>query len=269
MQIASGARVQMIWTASDPPLDINFGDDKASDDGSDDSDNDTDKGASAISADGHTGPTTECQILYSSILESITSLLKLSMFISKSTRGNKFGKSSRARKYETQYDINHVRDRFPFASRWPHLVGRLGKANAQRRQWLSYQRRNREKEAVLALIDEYETSLSSDAALGHNDEGPQQHQRAGTGLMEPSVWTEEHKDRSPSLSSTKASTNEEPGEIIGTDVSEMSCSETSFGGSEYETSLVPRLPPEAANQSPFECPYCFSIITVVGNSACR
>lgn len=191
------------------------------------------------------------------------------MFIRKSTRGKKFAESSRAQKYETQYDINHVRDRYPFASIWPHLVERLGKANAQRRQWLSYQRRNREKKAVLALIDEYETSLSSDAALGHNDEGPQQHKLAGKGLTKPSVWTEEHKDQYSSLSSTKASTIEEPEEIIGTGVSEMSCSETSFGGSEYETCLVPQLPPEAANQSPFECPYCFSIITVAGNSAWR
>ncbi|KAI4218962.1 MAG: hypothetical protein LQ349_008507 [Xanthoria aureola] len=259
----------MISTALDPPLDMNFAYNQASDDDSDDSDEDFDKKAIRGSADGQLEPTTESQILHSSILESITSLLKLSMFIRKSTRGKKFAESSRAQKYETQYDINHVRDRYPFASIWPHLVERLGKANAQRRQWLSYQRRNREKEAVLALIDEYETSLSSDAALGHNDEGPQQHKLAGKGLTKPSVWTEEHKDQYSSLSSTKASTIEEPEEIIGTGVSEMSCSETSFGGSEYETSLVPQLPPEAANQSPFECPYCFSIITVAGNSAWR
>lgn len=254
----------MIWTAFDPPLDMNFEDYKASDDDSDDSDNDTDKGASAISADGHTGPTTECQILYSSILESITSLLKLSMFISKSTRGNKFGKSSRAQKYETQYDINHVRDRFPFASRWLHLVERLGKANAQRRQWLSYQRRHREKLAVPASIDEHGTSFGLDLALGSNREGLQPYKLVRTG---------EREDPYSTLSSTKASTfyqkNEEPGEITGTDLSETSGSETSFSDSGYETNLVPQPPPEAADQSPFECLYCFSIITIAGNSAWR
>lgn len=263
----------MTWTPFDPPLDMDFADDKASDDDSDDSDEGNEKGASVGSADGHGGLTTESQILYSSILESITSLLKLSMFIRKSTRGNKFARSSRAQKYQTQYDINHVRDRFPFASRWPHLVDRLGKANAQRRQWLSYQRRHREKLAVPASLDQHGTSFGPDLALGHNNEGPQHHTLARKATTEPSVWTEEHKDPYSTLSSTKASTfyqmNEQQRESTGTDVSETSCSETSSGDFDYETNLVPQPPPEAADQSPFECPYCFSIITIAGNSAWR
>ena len=39
----------------------------------------------------------------------------------------------------------YVRDKFPWAAENQPLVQRLGKANAQRRQWLSYRRRHREK----------------------------------------------------------------------------------------------------------------------------
>ncbi|KAL8650706.1 MAG: hypothetical protein Q9226_005029 [Calogaya cf. arnoldii] len=270
-QIASGARAQMVWTHVDLPLAVEFPDDIASDDEDDDSDEDTDEAAGTASADGNSGARTESQMLYSSILESITSLLKLSVFIRKSTRGNKFTKSSRAQKYETHYDINHVRDRFPFAARLPHLVDRLGKANAQRRQWLSYQRRHREKLAAPASTDEAGSLFGPRPALGYMDDERQRYTVMREGITERSVWTDELRQPYSALSSTKASTfyqtNEQPRENAGTDVSETSCSETSLGDLDYETNLVPHPPPEAADQSPFECPYCFSIITIAGDNA--
>ncbi|KAL8907441.1 MAG: hypothetical protein Q9207_001411 [Kuettlingeria erythrocarpa] len=273
LQIASGARTQMIWTASDPPLDMEFSDDTASEDDDNNTDEEIREGADTGSTDDHTASTSESQMLYSSIVESITSLLKLSMFIRRSTKGNKFAKSSRAQKYETQYDINHVRDRFPFASRWPHLVDRLGKANAQRRQWLSYQRRHREKLAVPAALDKDGTSFGQDPDVGQKDEGPQPRAWAREGRPEASVWTDEQRDPYSTLSSTKASTfyqaNEQPRETIDSDRSETSTSETSFGDVDSEINLVPQPPLEAADQNPFECPYCFSIITIAGSGAWR
>lgn len=263
----------MIWTASNPPLDMEFTDDSASDDDDEDDYEVTSSAAGTGSADDHDQPTSESQILYSSVLESITSLLRLSMFIRKSTKGNKFAKSSRAQKYETQYDSNHIRDRFPFASKYPLLVDRLGKANAQRRQWLSYQRRHREKLAAPTAIDESSTSFNPEPAVGRNNEGLQEHSLVREGIIDPTVWTEEFRDPYSMLSSTKASTfypmDEQARELSDTDLSETSDTESSPGDLDYETNLVPQPPVEAADQNPFECPYCFSIITIAGNNAWR
>ncbi|KAL9629955.1 MAG: hypothetical protein Q9204_004983 [Flavoplaca sp. TL-2023a] len=267
------ARIQMIWTPSYPPLDMEFTDDSASDDDDEDDCEVTSSAAGTDSAEDHDRPTSESQILYSSILESITSLLRLTMFIRKSTRGNKFAKSSRAQKYETQYDINHVRDSFPFASKSPHLVDRLGKANAQRRQWLSHQRRHREKLAAQTAIDESSTSFNPGPAVARIDEGLQEHSLVRKGTIDRTIWTGELRDPYSILSSTKASTfypmDEQRRELSDTDLSQTSGTETNLGDLDSETNLVPQPPVEAADQNPFECPYCFSIITIAGENAWR
>ncbi|KAL8884604.1 MAG: hypothetical protein Q9192_006805 [Flavoplaca navasiana] len=176
-------------------------------------------------------------------------------------------------KYETQYDINHVRDRFPFASKCPLLVDRLGKANAQRRQWLSYQRRHREELAAPTAIDESSTSFNPEPAVARNDEGLQGHSLVQEGTLDPTVRTGELRDPYSILSSTKASTfyhmDEQPRELSDTDSSETAGTETSLGALDNETNLVPQPPIEAADQNPFECPYCFSIITIASNNAWR
>ena len=145
-QILSGNRIQQTWTLSDGLSSLEFsGDEESSNE-----DNDSDEMQTPSSSGESARPTTESELLYQSISEAITSLLKLSMFIRRSTRGKKFSKSSTAQKYETQYDIIHVRDRYPHAADNPILIERLGKANAQRRQWLSYKKRHREKLAFPA-----------------------------------------------------------------------------------------------------------------------
>ena len=135
--ILSDARTQQTWTSSDDMASLDFSDIEDSDE----NDNDDEPTTPSLSG-GSSQPTTESQLLYQSVLEATTSLLKLSMFIRKSARRNKFAKSSTVQKYETQYDIIHVRDKYPFASENLVLIECHGKANAQRRQWLSYKKRH-------------------------------------------------------------------------------------------------------------------------------
>lgn len=71
--------------------------------------------------------------------------MRLSIVIQRSSRRDKFARSSRERPYFTYFDTNHVREMFPYARDNVSLVGKLGKANAQRRQWLSYRRHHHEK----------------------------------------------------------------------------------------------------------------------------
>ena len=255
-QIWSGARTQQTWTTSVETAFLDLSDIEDSDE-----DDSGELPATPSSLDQSSESTTESQLLYQSILESITSLLKLSMFIRKSTRGNKFAKSSTAQRYETQYDIIHVRDRFPFASESPLLIERLGKANAQRRQWLSYKKRHREKlgmseaPSVKRTFSSSESDVQAGATTGKDPPGT-------------SILTEDSKKPPTTLSSTQASIfypHDDPERVVAeNEPSETSYSETRFGDDEQEPNLVPHPPPESADENPFECPYCFSIIVISG-----
>lgn len=263
-QIFSGARTQQVWTLSDDTSSFDFSEDEDSDE--------EDEGNGLVtegSSCGSSGSPTESHLLHHSILEAITSLLKLSMFIRKSARGNKFARSSAAQKYETQYDIIHIRDRYPHASENTFLIERLGKANAQRRQWLSYKRRHRDKMALTAYPDIQDPNAER-MPYSEVDTSTNLQENAEEKDLSSSIQSRERKGDLPTvLSSTKASTfyqRDDPGsQVSETDVSGTSYSESRFGGNGQESNLIPQPPHESADENPFECPYCFSIITVTGN----
>ncbi|KAL9072549.1 MAG: hypothetical protein Q9161_003561 [Pseudevernia consocians] len=262
-QIFSGARTQQVWTLSDDTYSFDF---------SEDEDSDKEDGENGLVAEssscGSSGPTTESHILHYSTLEAITSLLKLSMVIRKSARGNKFARSSAGQKYETQYDIIHIRDRYPHASENTFLIERLGKANAQRRQWLSYKRRHRDKMAVTAYPD-IEDPNTERMPYSEIDPSTNLQENVEEEALGSSIQSRERKhDVATVLSSTKASTfyqrNERRSQLSETDLSGTSYSESRFGDIGQETNLIPQPPPESIDDKPFECPYCFSIITITG-----
>lgn len=262
-QIFSGARTQQIWTFSDENVQFDFSEDEDSDE--------MDEGnglATEASSCGPSEPTTESHSLHHSILEAIASLLKLSMFIRKSARANKFARSSAAQKYETQYDIIHVRDRYPHASENTFLIDRLGKANAQRRQWLSYKKRHRDKMALAAYPDIEDSNAEQMSYFDIDTSTKLQEDPEEEDPSSSSEFRERRHDQVTVLSSTKASTFyqfDEPGsQMSETDLSGTSCSESRFGDIGQETNLIPQPPPESIDENPFECPYCFSIITVTG-----
>ena len=93
---------------------------------------------------------TESKDLHLLVNESITTLLRLSVQVHSSTRKAKFAKSSINKNYAIGPDVSHVRDYFPHLEITGNLAlaERLGKANAQRRKWLWYRRRHREKLSV-------------------------------------------------------------------------------------------------------------------------
>lgn len=260
----SGARTQQVWTSLDETSSLNFSDDEDSDEYSD-----NDGLATESSSGESSAPITESHLLYQSILEAITSLLKLSMFIRNSARGNKFARSSTAQKYETQYDILHVRDRYPYASKNTFLIERLGKANAQRRQWLSYKKRHRDKLGLATYPEAQDLDLEQ-VPYSNVDASTNLHDLAEGEDLSSSVELPDRKpDLATILSSTRASTfykRQEPERAMSeTEISGTSYSESRFEEIGQETNLIPQPPPESIDENPFECPYCFSIITVTGS----
>lgn len=155
-----------------------------------------------------------------------------------------------------------LRTNFLLHQKNPFLIERLGKANAQRRQWLSYKKRHREKLAMAASPKTEKSPIRSNFKGLETDI----HSRATTDF--DNLETGEHKESPTILSSTRASTFCQREDLerntLENELSETSCSETKFGDDEQETNLVPQPPPISASENLLECPYCFSITVISG-----
>lgn len=205
--------------------------------------------------------TTESGELCLSINESITSLLRLSVQLHKSFRGAKFSKSSTEQDYPVDPDISHVRDFFPHASTNDMLVEKLGKANAQRRQWLWYRRRHREK-------------LSVDLSGSKEDRIPwfKSIERSDFSSLAKLSHDDDMSEAMPSLTGTKATTFRSR---VSTrlDVASLSeAPETVFGRSsratvEEQRLMVPEMPANLFAKQPSQCPYCCNVIKISNKNA--
>ena len=218
-------------------------------------------------------PTTELQELLRSIIEAITSLLKLSIVIRNPLPRDRYAKSAGMPPLNSSYDIAHVRHKYPktegtgaegeVKDDW--LLKRLGKAITSRRQFLRYRRDHREK-------------LSRPSRNVEKREGVSKPQPR----FDASGWVETSSratrtvisDVAPSstLPQTKASTYvTDDSEDKIEELSDAGQSESSYATTVSEEAdsilLVPPMPKEAADEVPFECPYCFTIQTVIDYSA--
>ena len=278
MDIISGVRQQEVWYSTDEIFDFGAGEFSDMDSDEEDSPGDLQKspGVSSNSTSGvgsEPQRMTESNELALAMGEALRGLFQLSMFIHKSTRRNKFASFAAGRgEMETQIDIRHVQDRFPFARNNPELIERLGKANARRRQWLGYKKKHRAK-----LGRQPSPDLNPDSTT----EGPSRWSLSlGTGLpledhVGEGVDIPSDQSERTALSSTVASTfyaapplepdEESQGSEAG--YSETTYSESVEGGSEIAMSYFPQPPPESVNGNPFECPYCFQIVSITGRTS--
>lgn len=198
------------------------------------------------------GGVSEIRELSLTITGSVTRLFKLSMAISTPTPRHRYERLATIELLGSFFDVCHVRERFPKAERHAWLAERLGKANAQRRDYFRYRRKHQEKLAK---------ETKEEHAHQENKE------RA---LPESKSESREHQDSlrvKSSLGSTKASTYVPPSTSVNVEKveedSETGQSETSYATSVDEGTTgalhVPPPPPEFDQDLPFECPYCFTI----------
>ncbi|KAI1327596.1 ankyrin repeat-containing domain protein [Xylariaceae sp. FL0255] len=259
IEIVKGSRQQRVWTSSAPriePEDLSDYNEMSSD--SDDTEVILIPPSGERSSDDQF--LSESRELYLSIDESITSLLRLSVLVSKSSRKSKFARSSNAGNYSISPDINHVLDLFPCASNKPFLLDRLAKANAQRRQWLWYRRRHRQKLSVDASgstterlwrpeADENDDAVS--LALASNVEGQPEY-------------------AAPSLTGTRASTFRS--DFKSTVYSQSKAPETVFGLSSMAADdeqhfVTPEPPNDLILGQPYFCRYCCNMVELSGRNA--
>jgi hypothetical protein len=224
-------------------------------------------------------PVSEIEELFQSIPETTASLFKLSVLIRNSGSRDRYVKAQTAASkepFDSQYDIDHVRNKFPRLDRgdveW--LKIRLGKAITLRRQFLRYCRDHHEK---LARVEkeqigptspmELEPELDATTIGGNDPRGTRNDEvmtfiSGLTGTLAPTTAT--------TLIPTRLEALQETEDVIDDD----SRSQTSYATSGVEDDeinhmTVIRLEEVRRTAAPFECPYCWSIQTVNNQRAWR
>jgi hypothetical protein len=175
-------------------------------------------------------PTTELSQLASNMTEVIKCLMRLSMAISNPAPHNQFRESAHFDcEYFEQFDIEHVRAKFPLAGEY--LVLRLGKAISRRRQYLRYREAYR-KQLEKDLDDQTDPSTAIDGTVASS---------------------------LPTIARACTFT----GALDEGDYNDTQ-SQTSYASSNNDESKLrpPPLPKEGWDGEPFECPLCFRIISV-------
>ncbi|KAF4470144.1 Zinc finger transcription factor ace1 [Fusarium albosuccineum] len=180
-------------------------------------------------------PSELSQIL-DSIVEDINCLLRLSVSIRNPAPHDCFKQSALTDTTHFEpFDVQHVRSKFPTAS--ADLVERLGRAISRRRQFFKYREMHHHKLASGLL----------DSALGTDD------------TVQSTVASSipDHLKIVPNIDTSASSILEDD------DASAAAWSETSYATSATNAER-PRLPalPKEADSGPFECPFCFMIVSI-------
>ncbi|MCJ1367248.1 hypothetical protein MMC16_006380 [Acarospora aff. strigata] len=174
----------------------------------------------------------ELHELYKEVVTIINGLYQMSIMIRRPSRHDRLLRLSTIDKssYET-WDVKHVREKFPTAD--AAIVERLGRAITRRRRYIEYDARHHKK--LGHGLDN----------IGRDDEGkaPTDFSKTIATEFEPYVMHEETSSNAGLSQTSYAPSLEENGGAI----------------------TVPPPPKESANGAPFECPYCYYLITVRGS----
>jgi hypothetical protein len=205
----------------------------------------------------------EIKELFGSAAETTTSLFKMSIIIRRATSRDRYDKAAVATgdPFDGQFDISHVGHRFPRVHQTEWLETRLGRAITQRRQYLRYCREHHEKLSKKPAAREVtQSNLENEKRTAVLDIRDKQISRD----------TESHSSGlrpTSTLAPTNASTFVQASLDRLIEVSDEDRSQTSYatsvdeGDIDSELQIIP-LSEVATGGSPFECPYCWSILHI-------
>lgn len=179
---------------------------------------------------------TEIQSIYHALRDTINNLYQMSMLIRQPAQHDRLigTKRSDAVFYE-QFDLRHVSDKYPQAGE--DISKRLGLAISQRRAVMQYRERHRTK-------------------LGQGLNQVIEDQTDGQSAKLSDTVATEFVEVSPAANDNL--------ELL-TVASQTSYAQTILNGA--EGAVLPSPPKDSANGAPFECPYCFVIITIANRRA--
>ena len=185
--------------------------------------------------------TTEAQKIYDGVVEIITCLLQLSMQIRRPADHDRLlgTRKEDVASFEP-YDKRHVVEKFPQTN--DEVATRLGAAISRRRAALKYRERHHAKlgQGISRATEVVEAA------------GVRTGEQAST-ILSDTVATEFHEP------------NTEPNIEFDDTASTSGISQTSYAQSILEGSdgiKIPPPPKESSDGKPFECPYCYFVITI-------
>ena len=208
-------------------------------------------------------PVSELSQLLLAIMEAIASLYKLSITIRNPAPRDRYAKAAYLAPFDASFDVGHIYEKFPHLRSKVWLVERLGKANTKRRELLRYRSEYRENIGgdIRRSID---LSEGQELANAPGDVASNDAQiNTGASVAGGKADSVSYSQLTPTKVTTDAAnSNEENSDMRST----ASQSEYSYVTSISEDNLhsmrqVPEPPKESANGKPFECPYCFMILT--------
>ena len=208
-------------------------------------------------------PTSELQQLFLAVVETVTSLLRLSISIRKSAPRDRYARVASLSPLDPKSDINHVYEKYPRLRSKPWLIERLGRAITRRRDFLRYRERHHGKPA-----DSNDSGAFKGALDDHNPVPTKP--GINTISVQDGLKMEDVAsslaDRSR-LASTIATTYiADSHNLLDTvshgGVSEISDITSVADNHDHESRPIPDPPKESAGAKPFECPYCYTIQVV-------
>ena len=170
----------------------------------------------------------EVQQIFKGLVNTIDCLFQMSMVIRRPSNHDQFTRIKKADSAPFEpYDQRHVENKFPRAEQ--DIRDRLGTAISRRRAALRYRERHRAK-----------LGKGLNSALGNQSE-------TGSTVLSETVATEFERSQFDEIASNSG-------------FSEISYAQTLLESNDEIS--IPPAPKESADGKPFECPYCFFVITV-------
>ena len=188
-------------------------------------------------------PKTEIEELQESLATNINCLFQMSMLVRKPAQHDVYLGSKRADVAAFEpFDYNHVREKYPKAD--DALAKRLGKAITRRRKYLKYRERHATKlRQGISKVDP--------GARDFQDFNEREIMTLGTrGILSDTIVTD-FEQRNTDFDDKSSNTG----------ISQTSYAPTLLSGGNV---AIPRPPKTSLGGVPFECPYCFYVITVDG-----
>lgn len=205
------------------------------------------------------------------IYHSISSLFRLTIVVQNIASRDRMERMEKIdmSAYEP-FDLSHVREKHPLKKDGEYLLERLGKANTKRRQFLEYNKKHHEKLVGLRSDDMPKTDDPSSRSQAEGDK------EYRIGFHEQDYMSEAH---SSTMRTTVSTVYEDKNMSFGmTDADDFDSdnrSDTGFSQTSYASSSGSAMgsssklrappPPNKYDGEPFECPYCFQIVSGIEN----
>ena len=225
----------------------------------------------------------EINEIFATVKDSITILMRTSIIIRDATPRDRYIKAQSSTKtpFLDSFDIAHVGHKFPKVDsedqEW--LKRRLGKAIAQRRQFLKYCREHREKFSPSTEQEQSNVDVLSKRNDGHNDLAFSRDEKLVSGSREETgtIRSVPTSALAPTDASTlQASRLEVTGGVVEDDTEDTQddYSQTSYAtsihdGNASENKLHPPSLRDITSVFPFECPYCWILQKFVNEKSWR